>query len=63
MSLKNAIEALSAHDGDYDPSISAHVSCYQTREGQVVLELEFVDADSGDYDRTELYELTVRELN
>lgn len=61
MALSNAIVALSALDGMYEPGLSAHITVYQTRESELTLELEFVDADTGDYDRTERFTLNVRE--
>jgi hypothetical protein len=61
MPLKNAIEALGRYDGQYDEELSAHVTAYQSRENEVVLELEFVDAATGDFDRTERFVLTLME--
>lgn len=61
MSIRNAIEALSNHEGDYDPELSAHVTAYQSGDSEVTLELEFVDPSTGDYDRTERYTLTITE--
>jgi hypothetical protein len=61
MNLVNAVAALCALDGVYDPELSAHITVYQSRESELVLELEFVDADTGDYDRTERFTLNVQE--